>query len=240
MVYYLSLVDSMLETRMLKELVPDYAAKYTEDYWDFCYTEDFYEAMARLQEVKKHDILVWDTTVRGAGNKLLSLRKDNPTAFLFLFASSRTNPMLYVRAGIAPDALLLKPFDIVALDKVLEESFDLIRDRLSQSRGQLISVFTGHAQKYLQLDLIDFLEARDKKVFVRIKNQEYGLYETLDDLEKKLPDHFRRCHRSFIVNMLHADSIIISENVIIMKNGDAVPVSRTYKKEIKEYGIENE
>ena len=97
MVYYLSLVDNMLETRMLKELVPDYAAKYTEDYWDFCYTEDFYEAMARLQEVKKHDILVWDTTVRGAGNKLLSLRKDNPTAFLFLFASSRTNPMLYVR-----------------------------------------------------------------------------------------------------------------------------------------------
>ena len=148
--------------------------------------------------------------------------------------------MLYVRAGIAPDALLLKPFDIVALDKVLEESFDLIRDRLSKSRGQLISVYTGHAQKYLQLDLIDFLEARDKKVFVRIKNQEYGLYETLDDLEKKLPDHFRRCHRSFIVNMLHADSIIISENVIIMKNGDAVPVSRTYKKEIKEYGIENE
>lgn len=148
--------------------------------------------------------------------------------------------MLYVRAGIAPDALLLKPFDIAALDKVLEESFDLIHDRLSKSRGQLISVYTGHAQKYLQLDLIDFLEARDKKVFVRINNQEYGMYETLDDLEKKLPEHFKRCHRSFVVNMLHADSIILSENCIIMKNGDVVPVSRTYKKEIKEYGIENE
>ena len=40
MVYYLSLVDSMLETRMLKELVPDYAAKYTEEYWDFCFVEE--------------------------------------------------------------------------------------------------------------------------------------------------------------------------------------------------------
>ncbi len=31
MIYYLSLMESKLETRLLKELVPSYAARYTDD-----------------------------------------------------------------------------------------------------------------------------------------------------------------------------------------------------------------
>lgn len=240
MIYYLSLMESKLETRLLKELVPSYAARYTDDYWDYCYTEFLSDAIERVEAVNKHDFIAWDTMVKGAGNQLLELRKRNPSAFLFLFASGRTNPMLYVRAGVAPDALVLKPYEEEGLKKVLDESFELIADKLSKTRGQMISVYTGHAQKYLQLDLIDYMEARDKKVFIRIKDQEYGIYGTLDELISKLPKHFMRCHRSYVINMLHVDSIVLAENYILMKNGDQVPVSRTYKKEVKEYGIENE
>lgn len=240
MIYYLSLMESEYETGILKEHVPFYAAKFTDDYWDYCYTEDFEEAKGRLAVVKKHDVILWDTMVRGAGNELLSLRKANPAAFLLLFASGRTNPMLYVRAGIAPDALLLKPFDEGGLKRVLDESFELINDNLSSAKGQMISVLSGNAQKYLQIDQIDYLEAREKKVYIRIKNQEYSIYGTLDDLMRRLPRNFMRCHRGYIINMLHVDSMVLSENLIQMKNGDCVPVSRSYKKEVREYGIKSE
>ena len=240
MIYFLSLMYSRLESRMLKELIPSCAAKYTDDYWDYLYTEDLFEAKDRMNDIKKHDIIAWDTTIKMAGNELLYVRKTNPTAFLLLFASGKTNPMLYVRAGIAPDALLLKPFEMQGLQNVLDESFELIADRLSKSKGELISVFTGHAQKFLQLDLIDYIEAREKKVFIRLKNQEFAMHGTLDELLAKLPKNFKRCHRSYIVNMISVEGMVLAENYIIMKNGDTIPVSRTYKKEIKEYGIKNE
>lgn len=240
MIYYLSLMESRLETRMLKALIPSYAAKYTDDYWDYCYTEYLDEALQRIEDIAKHDIIVWDASIKEAGNELLNIRKANPTAFLFLFASGRMNPMLYVRAGIAPDALWIKPLEKEGLSKVLEESFELIHERIKSSKDKMITILSGNSQKYIELDLIDYMETREKKVYIRMKNQEVSMYGTLDDLMLKLPKYFMRCHRSYVVNMLHVDRIKVAENYIIMKNGDTIPVSRTYKREIKEYGIKNE
>ncbi len=49
-----------------------------------------------------------------------------------------------------------------------------------------------------------------------------------DELKNR---NFFRCHRSYLVNIAHIDSIL--KNKIILKNNIEIPIGRSYKKEFK-------
>lgn len=65
--------------------------------------------------------------------------------------------------------------------------------------------------------------------------KEYGFYQTLEQMEKELPDNFKRCHRSYIVNMDKVDKVRFSEGIIELFSGDTVLLSKSLKKSIREY-----
>ncbi|MDO5551103.1 MAG: LytTR family DNA-binding domain-containing protein, partial [Lachnospiraceae bacterium] len=67
------------------------------------------------------------------------------------------------------------------------------------------------------------------------RQEEFGFYETIENMEKQLPEFFCRCHRSYIVNMQKVKAVKPSLNVIELQDGITVPLSRSYKKTIKEY-----
>jgi two-component system, LytTR family, response regulator len=53
--------------------------------------------------------------------------------------------------------------------------------------------------------------------------------DTLEVLEKRLPPSFLRVHRSYIVNMAHALQLRVMDRerrVLVMNNGEEIPVSR--------------
>ena len=54
-------------------------------------------------------------------------------------------------------------------------------------------------------------------------------------MEKRLPGFFCRCHRSYIINMRKVTAVKASLNLIEMQDEIQVPLSRSYKKAIKEY-----
>ena len=83
---------------------------------------------------------------------------------------------------------------------------------------------------------IYYFEAREKKVFVRTYNEEYGFYDTLEKLESRMPEGFARCHRSFVVNTGKIRKIMLSKNCIELADGFEVPLSRNYKQEFKKFG----
>ena len=64
--------------------------------------------------------------------------------------------------------------------------------------------------------------------------EEYGCYETLDKVLQQLPDYFQRCHRSYVINMSHVKAVLFSQNKIEMTEGEEIPLSRSYRKQIKE------
>ena len=82
---------------------------------------------------------------------------------------------------------------------------------------------------------IYYLEVREKKIFVRLKDKEYSKYGTLENVLKELSDDFIRCHRSFAVNKHYIDRVKLSENAIYLEHNIMVPLSRSYKAELKEY-----
>ena len=77
-----------------------------------------------------------------------------------------------------------------------------------------------------------YLEAKDKKTYVHTGSNSGTHKYSLQDFEYSLPkDSFIRCHRSFIVNVNHIKEIFPDTHstcLLVMKNGDRVPVSQSY------------
>ena len=57
-------------------------------------------------------------------------------------------------------------------------------------------------------------------------------YEKMDELEKELKGSFVRCHKSFLVNLMHVRSV--DGRDITLMNGKKIPISRNKSAETKE------
>lgn len=86
-------------------------------------------------------------------------------------------------------------------------------------------------------DDITFIEAENRKTKVQTVDH-FGTHKmNLSQLELLLPDHFMRCHRSYIVNLNHIVEIHPNSHstfMLIMKDGFKVPVSQTYASKFRQ------
>ncbi len=84
-------------------------------------------------------------------------------------------------------------------------------------------------------DKILFFEANNKKINLRAGNEEYDFYDSIENISHTLPDYFVRCHRAYLVNAKKIRKVKLSDGLIEMGNGVIVPLSRTYKQNVKEW-----
>lgn len=168
-----------------------------------------------------------------SGQKLDGLRlfrRRSADAMVMLITDADVSPLEYLRPGIAPDALLLRPLGRESLDAINAEFMENFFERFqSKASRDSFVVNTREEKIFLPYSQIYYFEARDKKLFVRTRNEEYAFYDTMEELENKLPESFRRCHRSYIINMEKLQRFFPAENYIDLGNQIGVPVSRSYK-----------
>lgn len=60
---------------------------------------------------------------------------------------------------------------------------------------------------FVDLDDIYFIKKADKQIIFHTKDQKYLATTTLDELEGRLPEHFFRSHRSYLINIEKLNSI---------------------------------
>lgn len=137
---------------------------------------------------------------------------------------------------------LLKPIESARLQKTLT--------RLRQERQeQDISVLSdqqpplkfipcnGRGRIYLlQMEDVAYVSSRMSGVYVTSHGGREGFTDlTLRTLESRTP--LLRCHRQYLVNMAHLSEIRLEDNgqaELLLRNGQTVPVSRRYLKNLKE------
>lgn len=73
-------------------------------------------------------------------------------------------------------------------------------------------------------------------VIIQTSNRIYTQRVTLSEVEKRLPSHFLRCHKSCIINMMHVDSIV--GNDIYLSNKKTQTVGRNFLSGIRKALIE--
>ena len=184
----------------------------------------------------EYPITVVDITMDGGLEFAQSLRGSDDNLLLLLIADTKVSPMKYMKASIRAQALLLKPWNMAMLQQVSEDFLSLFMNRDGEEKADELSLlveYDGERRMISYRDIL-YVEARNKKIYVRTQDSEYGMYGTLEKVGESLPECFIRCHRSYIVNSTYLVSARMAENTLFLRGKITVPISRTYKAAIKE------
>lgn len=173
---------------------------------------------------------------------------DRPPVVIFTTAYDQ-----YAVAAFELEALdyLVKPFGderfLTAIERArqarardAESALDRARTALGRrDDAPLDRIFAREANAVVPLPLSEIarIEAQDDYVLVHTSGRSYLLSLRVSELETRLPNPpFIRVHRSHIVNLDHVRRIVGLDGArfeVCMKNGAAVPVSRTRSREIR-------
>ena len=225
------------ELNTLVALEKDIAAYAGDEKWN-------YELCLELAQVKKFfedspllDMMCYEVTEGEALSYLEEIRKQYRQMHLLLLADQSLSPMAYLRPGIMANALLLRPWSVEQAKSVLREFIASLMERKDSASLEENFVIDGKEGRItIPYQQIYYFEAREKKIFACTGKEEFGFYNTMEGLEKELPESFVRCHRGFIVNRQKIRKIMLSRNLIILADGFEIPLSRSYKATLKGLG----
>ena len=120
------------------------------------------------------------------------------------------------------------------VENLISTLVEQFQDQAFHGQEESLVIETREGRTYVPLAQIYYFEAREKRVYVRLKKQEMAFYETMEHLEERLPDYFVRCHRSFIVSRQRIRKVMLSKSLIELEQGMQIPLSRSYKPAFKE------
>lgn len=166
-------------------------------------------------------------------SELRETRKGHEETMIMLLTDLSTSPMEYLKPGVAPDSILLRPYTREQMRKTNEEFIRSFMDKASDQDEEKFLIENKGERVLLPYNRICYFEAREKKTFVRVGMTEYAVYKTLGVLETALPAQFKRCHRSYIVNSGLVNKVNLTDSYLILEDGIEIPVSKTYKQEFR-------
>ncbi len=150
--------------------------------------------------------------------------------FIYLTSYSDPSTMEKVKRT-KPDAFISKPFT----QRDLYTNIEVVLCRREESSSEInyerIKLFDGYKQIFIQPGDIQWIQADG--VYLKIKTtstqflQRTNFKEMLDRIPREV---VQRVHRSWAVNLKHADEITSNS---IKISDQIIPISKTYKKEIK-------
>ena len=189
--------------------------------------------------------VVIDSRKAGPGDVFVAIKGERVDGHSFipgvmekgaLCAVFHLSPASYMKPSIMAGSLLLRPFRTEEIREAFSEAFGNFfkEDEENEEENQFI-IDNREGKWRIDLEHVYYFEAREKKLFLNDGVREIGFYDTLDNIRKKLPAWFVRCHRSFLINGRKIEKLLLGQNLVVLKDGWEIPVSRTYKKEIKEY-----
>lgn len=134
----------------------------------------------------------------------------------------------YVQTGYE-----VKAFRYLLKSQIQEQMGQVLRDIREEFSSE--TFFSYHKNRELiQINKQDILYLESDKRMIRIicEQEEDAFYGNMDAVEEELKkDGFLRCHRSFLVN--HKRIRNYANDHVELTNGERIPVSRSYSKEVK-------
>lgn len=233
----LLLVDPLEKEReQLRYMLQDEVASISDEYWDILCLKDPAVIEKELADTDLLDFACVDVVGGKAMDGVYLLRKKYAEMFLLLIADAKLSPLTYLQPGVRPDSLLLRPLDKATVKRTLNDFLTAGLERKEDpGEENCFTVKNKEERTYIPYRSICYFEAREKKVFARTLNEEYGFYDSLEEMADTLPEEFVRCHRSFIVNTKMIKKVIAAQNIILLSEDVEVPLSRSYKTKFREF-----
>ena len=222
------------ERKMMQHTIRQAAARLTEEKLELAYFERLEQMNVFLKGSPLLDMACYDVSAKGSIDFLERLRRQYKETLLLLIAEPSMSPMEYIRPTILASSLLLRPITEDRLMDNLSELWEQYQEKDSGEEEESLVIETREGKTYVPFSKIYYFEAREKKIYLRLKKQELTFYDTLEHLAERLPASFVRCHRSFIVSRSRIRRVMLSKNLIVLEQGMEIPLSRSYKPAFKE------
>lgn len=166
------------------------------------------------------------------------IRELYAKAEMLLVADNTVSPMEYLTPDVRAASLLLYPYEEKQMKQVLRAFLrSCLEGRMQDTAGEkdFLVIENREGRTAIPFGQIYYIEVRERKIFIRVRNKEYSKYDSMEHIMEQLPEMFVRCHRSFAFNMQHLERVRLSENTVYLEHGMMVPLSRSYKSAVKEY-----
>ena len=237
------------EHELIRGTARQTAAVLTDEMWRITFLARQGELERYLADSPLLDICCYDVSGRGVSrsdtsgscgvaesiNRLEEIRRSYQDMLLMVIADPQLSPMEYIRPTILASSLLIRPITAQRLRGCMQELVEKLVERTGSGKEEeRFVVETKEGKTFVPLDQVYYFEAREKKIYLRMKNQEIAFYETIENLDQRLPDQFIRCHRSFIINKDRIERVLLSKNVVYLQQDMEIPLSRSYKPVLKE------
>lgn len=233
MIHALILDADRREAEELRGSFRRMTAFYTDEKMDF---KMFFNGSSLIRElggVERLEAAAVDVTVPGGVESAKRVRARFPHAELLIIASQAVSPMKYLNPSICASALLLRPAQPEWEDVIRDFFIRLLGDEDSaRARGELWVKDKNGMQRF-PFEQICYLEAREKKIFIRTRAEECGVRGTLEQFAEKLPGSFRQCQRSYIVNTDRIERVSRGEGRLYLGGDLWVPFSRSYREAVR-------
>ncbi len=202
-----------------------------------------FDGLKAVNELKP-DVIFLDVQMpKLTGFEMLEVLEHNPEV---IFTTAYDQYAIQAFEQNAVD-YLLKPFSrerfreaIERLDARERGSIEKIKIHLADGDEKLHRVVIKKSGRIhvFSTGEINFLEAQDDYVMIYTGEGKYLKQQTMKYFEKHLdPDQFIRVHRSYIVNISRIERIEPYEKsnfILILKDGNKIPVSRSGMQQLKE------
>jgi DNA-binding LytR/AlgR family response regulator len=171
------------------------------------------------------DIILMDIEMRFMDGMTAATKiRESDSEVIMIFI---TNMPQFVIQGYKVDALdyVLKPINYFELSQRIDRA---VR-RLSRRVKKYITIPVGNGIQKIDISSLYYIEIQNHDAIFHTTEGIYTTREPLKSLERTLEsEYFYRCHRSFMVNLAHVESVQGNEAYI----GDhVIPLSRAKRKE---------
>lgn len=175
----------------------------------------------------KTDVIMLDINLKcnKTGLELAeAIRKINKDAYLIFTTAHLEYAMV---------AYKFKTFDYLAKP--------LTYDRLEETIIRLFDDVHGTPKRYLKLDnkntLVDasevhFIKRDGMKLVFHTANRDYEIYSSFNKFQDRLPDSYKRCHKSCIANTSQIIDVEPVSGTITFKDGSSCGLGPKYKSEL--------
>ncbi len=144
---------------------------------------------------------------------------------------------------------LVKPIDTIDLMEAVAKAEKKIKPTSTQlsllqrqMRGEIatkIAIPGQNGISFIELNEIVFVEASNNySKLILADKRIFTVSKTLKDVQVVLEEsHFLRVHRQYIINLNHVKQFNRNESILIMDNGEHLPIARNQKERlIEKYG----
>lgn len=163
------------------------------------------------------------------------LRQEKKNIFIVFILDKKADVSACVRPSVRPAGILFIPLEQLRVYQTIREIYIENLRILEREEQPVFTIKNGADYFTINTGDISFFEAQGKKIALKTRGQEILFYSNFNTILEQLPDWFLRCHKGFVVNTKEILKANFTEMTLTLRDKCTIPISRTYKDEIKAF-----